>query len=178
MKEKKLGGSHQRRVSRVVLIAICTLSAGVACKLMAQEMATNHETANSTKARTSLHQEVVFKSSPQRIYEVLVSSKEFTAFSGAPAQINPSAGGEFSMFGGRIAGRTVELVPNRRIVQAWRPVEDFPEGVYSLVKIELEPSGSGTKLILDQTGFPEGRFDHLDAGWHSHYWDPLKKYLE
>jgi hypothetical protein len=41
------------------------------------------------------------------------------------------------MFGGMIIGRNVELVPNQRIVQAWRPTADFPKGPYSLVKIEL-----------------------------------------
>jgi hypothetical protein len=32
-------------------------------------------------------------------------------------------------------------------------------------------------LILDHTGFPEGDFDHLDAGWYTRYWNPLKKYI-
>jgi activator of HSP90 ATPase len=129
------------------------------------------------KTRTSLHQELDYKASSQRIYEVLLSSKDFAAFSGAPAEIDPKAGGAFSMFGGLIVGRNVELIPNQRIVQAWRPTADFPEGIYSLVKIELRPQGAGTRLTLDHTGFPEGHFDHLSFGWHSHYWEPLKKFL-
>jgi hypothetical protein len=32
-------------------------------------------------------------------------------------------------------------------------------------------------VILDHTGFPEGRFAGLDSGWHEHYWEPLKKYF-
>lgn len=114
---------------------------------------------------------------PQRVYDALLSSKDFALFSGAPAEIDPKAGGAFSLFGGMIVGRNVELVPNERIVQAWRPSADFPEGTYSLVKIQLQPERSGTKLTLDHTGIPEGRFDHLDTGWHSHYWEPLKKFL-
>ena len=132
-------------------------------------------TANSK--RTSLHQEVDFKASPQRIYEALLSSKDFTAFTGAPAKIDPKAGGAFSLFGGMVVGRNVELVPNQRIVQAWRVIADFPEGVYTLVKFELKPRGSQTSVILDQTGFAEGDFDHLSEGWHSHYWEPLKIFL-
>src|SRR5882757_6806859 len=132
-------------------------------------------TANSK--RTSLHQEVDFKASPQRIYEALLSSKDFAAFTGAPAEIDPKAGGAFSLFGGMVVGRNVELVPNQRIVQAWRVVADFPEGVYTLVKFELKSRGADTTVILDHTGFREGDFDHLSAGWHSHYWEPLKKFL-
>ena len=54
---------------------------------------------------------------------------------------------------------------------------DWPDGVYTLVKFELKPQGSGTTVILDHTGFMEGDFDHLSAGWYSHYWEPLKKFL-
>ena len=53
----------------------------------------------------------------------LLSSKEFVRrFSGMPAEIDPKVGGAFSMFGGLIVdGVTVELVADKRIVQAWRP---------------------------------------------------------
>lgn len=131
----------------------------------------------ANKSRTSLHQEIDYKSAPKRIYEVLLSSKDFSAFSGAGAEIDPKVGGAFSMFGGLVVGRNVELVPNLRIVQAWRLAQEFPEGTYSLVKIELKATETGTRLILDHTGFPEGHFDHLDEGWHSHYWEPLRKFL-
>jgi activator of HSP90 ATPase len=127
--------------------------------------------------RTSLHQEVDFKATPQRIYQALLSSKDFAAFTGAPAEIDPKAGGAFSLFGGMVVGRNVELVPNQRIVQAWRVVADFPDGVYTMVKFELKPRDSQTSVVLDQTGFAEGDFDHLSAGWHSHYWEPLKIFL-
>src|SRR5271169_725510 len=130
----------------------------------------------ANKMRTSLHQEIDLKASPQRIYEVLLDSKQFTAFSGVPAEIDPKAGGAFTTFGGQIEGRSVELIANQRVVQAWRPTHWDP-GVYSIVRFELKPQGSETQLVLDHTGFPEGEFDHLNPGWALRYWDPLKKYL-
>jgi activator of HSP90 ATPase len=133
--------------------------------------------SDANKSRTSLHQEIDYKGSPQRIYEVLLSSKDFTAFSGYSAEIDPKVGGAFSMFGGLVVGRNVELVPSQRIVQAWRLSKEFPDGVYSLVKMDLQAKDSQTRIILDHTGFPEGHFDHLDTGWYSHYWEPLKKFL-
>lgn len=125
---------------------------------------------------TSLHQEIDFNVSPGRLYEALLDSKQFSAFSGAPAQIDRSAGGAFSLFGGLIGGRNIELVPNERIVQAWRPA-DWTPGVYSLVRFELVMRGPHTQVVLDHTGFPEGGFEHLNSGWKSHYWDALGKYL-
>jgi len=124
-----------------------------------------------------IHQEVDFAASPQQVYEALTDSKQFSAFSGGiPAEIEPEAGGAFKCFGGQITGRMIELVPNRRIVQAWH-VAMWPEGVYSIVKFELQRLGSGTRLILDHSGFAEEHRDHLDAGWPRMYWEPMKKYL-
>jgi len=132
-------------------------------------------TAENRK-RTSLHQEAEFKVSSQRLYEVLLDSKQFAACTGVQAEIDPKEGGAFTLFGGQIIGRSVELVPNQRIVQAWRPAHWDP-GVYSIAKFEFKPQGTATILLLDHTGFPEGDFDHLSSGWKSHYIENLKKFL-
>lgn len=124
-----------------------------------------------------IHQEIDFTASPRRIYEVLTDSKHFTAFSGGiPAEIEPQAGSAFKCFGGQITGRMIDLVPDRRIVQAWH-VAMWSEGIYSIVKFELEKRNSGTRLSLDHAGFAAEHRDHLDAGWSRMYWEPLKKYL-
>jgi activator of HSP90 ATPase len=147
------------------------LGPGVGSQLSAQDKA-----VEPASASISIHQEIDFKASPQRIYEALLDAKQFSAFSGLPAEIRREAGGDFSCFGGHIVGRNVELVPNQRIVQAWR-AGGWPEGAYSIVKFELKAQGSGTRLILDHRGFPEGLKDHLALGWKEHYWDNLTKYF-
>lgn len=126
---------------------------------------------------SSIHQEVVFNASQRRIYEVLTDAKQFSKVTGgALTEIDHKAGGAFSCFGGMITGRHIELVPNQRIVQAWR-VSNWPAGVYSIVKFELEESGHSTNLVLDHTGFPEGADEHLAPGWKTNYWEPLAKFL-
>jgi activator of HSP90 ATPase len=125
----------------------------------------------------SIHQEIVIKANAQLIYETLMDAKRFCEFTGgAPADINRDPGGAFSCFGGMISGRNVELVPNRRIVQAWR-AGNWPEGVYSIVRFELETQGADTKVTFEQAGFPDGNREHLESGWHKMYWDPIKAYL-
>lgn len=141
-----------------------------------QQKMTEPESTGVEGLLTYLHQEVEIKASPQRIYDALLDSKQFAAFTGASAEISREAGGAFSMFGGLIVGRNIELVPNQRIVQAWRPANWDP-GVYSVVKFELKEQGFQTKVVLDHTGFPEGSFRHLDSGWYLRYWEPLKKFL-
>jgi activator of HSP90 ATPase len=124
----------------------------------------------------TIHQEIDFTVSPQRVYEALLDPKQFTVFSGRPAEINREAGGAFSLFNGHIIGRNLELVPNQRIVQAWRVVT-WPEGAYSIARFDLKTQGPGTHLVFDHIGFPEGLHDHLAAGWEENYWSLLKKYL-
>jgi activator of HSP90 ATPase len=124
---------------------------------------------------------VDLKASPQRVYEALLDAKQFSAFSGAPARIQRYEGGAFSCFDGVITGRNVELIPNRRIVQAWR-VKMWPEGVYSIVTFELEAQGSETRLALEHKGFPDEMRAQLngeltEGGWNRRYLDPLKEYL-
>jgi activator of HSP90 ATPase len=126
--------------------------------------------------------------SPKRVYEALTDSKKFTRviqLSGAleamhlpdkPAQISSEAGGAFALYGGFITGRHIELVPNVRIVQAWR-AGDWPPGDYSIAKFELVEQGSACKIVFDHCGFPKGAAESLASGWKAHYWAPLAKVL-
>lgn len=169
MNERTTHAPTRRWVAGSLAMAFCTLVS--ASQTMEQKPA-----GAANRMRTSLHEEIDLQAGPQRIYEVLLSAKQFAAFTGLPAEIDPKAGGAFSMFGGQIVGRSVELVPNQRIVQAWRPSHWEP-GIYSIVEFQLRAKAAGTLVILDHKGFPEGDFDHLESGWHAHYWEPLKKFL-
>ena len=136
----------------------------------------------------SIHQEPVFAASSKRVYEALTDPNEFTRvvqLSGAlqamhlpdePAVISREAGGAFALFGGYITGRHVELVPNVRLVQAWR-AGSWSSGVYSIARFELVKQGAGCKIVFDHTGFPKGEAQSLASGWKAHYWDPLTKVL-
>ena len=129
----------------------------------------------------SIHQEVVFKAARKRVYEALTDEKQFSQVTdfimkGAATEISHLVGGTFSIFGGVIAGRHIELIPDERIVQAWRE-KDWPAGVYSIVRFQLEAQGGETKLVFDHTGFPQGASASLAPGWWSHYWEPLQKFL-
>jgi uncharacterized protein YndB with AHSA1/START domain len=124
-----------------------------------------------------VHQEVTFAASPDRVYRALMSSAEHAKLTGAPADIGSEAGSAWSAYGGKITGRTIELVPNARIVQVWR-AGNWPEGVYSVVKLELSKDGAGTKLVLDHDALADDQVPHIDGGWERMYWAPLRKYLE
>lgn len=136
----------------------------------------------------SIHQETLYKASRKRVFDALTDTSQFDkiihigsgmntmSLGNEPTAISREVGGTFTLFGGHIIGRQLELVPNERIVQAWRVV-DWDPGVYSIAKFELVEQDSGTKIVFDHTGFPQGKGEHLASGWKSHYWEPLEKFL-
>jgi activator of HSP90 ATPase len=136
----------------------------------------------------SIHQESLLKATPARVYAALTDAKQFdgvaklsaamksTSLRADPSVISTGAGGAFTLFGGYVTGRQIELVPNTRIVQVWR-AGSWEAGEYSLVKFELTGQGSNTKVTLDHTGFPAGAAQHLAEGWLGNYFQPLAKYL-
>jgi activator of HSP90 ATPase len=168
--------ASRRQLIAGVGIAFATLAASTAAQDKTQQVAPEPQSTGADKLRTRIHQEIDLKASPQRIYAALLDSKQFAAFTGLPAEIDPNVGGAFSMFGGLISGRNIELVSGQRIVQAWRP-SSWDPGVYSIVEFQFKVRGTETRIVLDHTGFPEGKFAGLDSGWHERYWEPLKKYF-
>ena len=136
-----------------------------------------------SRAAESIHQEIILKASRKRVYEALTNAEQFTKVirlskypDGPAATISREPGGSFSLFGDHIVGRHVELVPNERIIQAWR-AGSWEAGAYSIVRFDLKEQADQTKIIFDHTGFPMGLAEHLLEGWNSNYWEPLKKYL-
>ena len=141
------------------------------------------------RAEEAIHQEPVFKASRKRVYEALTDASQFAkvvelsaAMKGGmklgtkAAEIGREAGGAFSLFGGYITGRQVELVANERIVQVWR-AGSWDPGSYSIARFVLVEMGGETKIKFDHTGFPKGQAEHLAEGWRGNYWEPLAKVL-
>ena len=160
--------------------------AGIECTAPRSSSSVADEISHTADA---IHQSRNFMATPKRVYEALMDPKQFdqithlipsmqptTQSGGVPTQISPEVGGTFTLFYGHIVGRHVELVPNKRIVQAWRVV-DWDPGVYSIAKFELNQLASGTKLVFDHNGFPVGLATHLADGWKEHYWEPMRRYL-
>jgi activator of HSP90 ATPase len=166
--------------SRRQLIAALAAGAAVAATAVRAE-----PTAEITLKAQAIHQEATFKAPRSRVYRLLTDEHEFqkvVALSEAvksgkvkttpAAQIGGEAGASFSIFGGFIEGRNIELIPDTRLVQVWRP-KYWPAGSYSLAKFELKERPGGTLLVFDHTGFPADDAAGLAQGWKQNYWQPM-----
>lgn len=125
----------------------------------------------------TIKQRVKFKASPATIYELLADSKKHAAVTGRPAAISRRIGGPFSARGNEVAGVNVDLVPGRRIVQAWRH-RRFPEGIFSMAAVTLSPTADGgTDLVLTHRGVPKDLIPETERAWRDVYWSGIKAYL-
>ena len=124
-----------------------------------------------------IHQTVTFKATPHEVYEVLMDSKKHAAFSGGKASINRAVGASIRAYDDYIAGKNIELVPDKKIVQSWRAV-DWPEGYFSRITFEFTPVPEGTRLDFTHADVPEGTEEEFTQGWIDNYWEPMKRYLE
>lgn len=165
------------------LLSIAAIAGTAFGSTRTQDGAGDGSSTDVSHTAESIHQEVVFKARPVRVYAALTDGAQFTKvtalltdMAAGPAEISREVGGAFVLFGGRILGRHVELVPNVRLVQAWR-VAAWDDGIYSIVKFVLKEEGSATRLVFDHTGFPVGDGASLASGWKAHYWEPLEKYF-
>jgi len=125
----------------------------------------------------TIKQRVKFKAAPAAIYDLLADSEKHTAVTGKKAIISEKIGGTFSTSGNDVTGVNVDLVPGRRIVQAWRH-RRFPEGIFSMAAVTLTPTADGgTELVLTHRGVPKHLIPETEETWREQYWSRMKAYL-
>jgi len=142
-------------------------------------------------SRAGIHQEISFAASAARIYRLLTEAEQFdrvvrlsgamnstmrTSLGKKRTEIDARPGGAFALFGGYITGYNLELVPDTRLVQAWRAGSWNP-GVFSIAHFGLAEREGTTMLDFDHAGFPDAAAAHLAQGWHVNYWEPMAKVL-
>jgi activator of HSP90 ATPase len=190
MKEFAVQSTTLSRRSLTIGLAMLPAALAGPAESAAPAKATAAAAANGlSHTSEAIRQEVTLDASPQRVYEALISAKDFDmitrlsdgaallAAAGAkPTAISTDVGGSFTLFGGYITGRHIEMRPNEQLVQAWR-AGSWKAGEFSIAAFNLTAEGGKTKLKFEHRGFPNGNGISLASGWHAHYWEPLAKFL-
>lgn len=126
----------------------------------------------------TIKQRVKFKAAPATIYDLLADSRKHSGVTGKAASISPKVGGTFSIGEDEVTGINVDLVPARRIVQAWRH-RRFPEGIFSMAAVTLTPTNDGgTALVLTHRGVPKELIPEIEQAWRDQYWSKIKAWIE
>ena len=115
------------------------------------------------------------KASPAKVWKALTTVKEMETWSGSPASMDLSPGGEWSLWDGEIVGTNTEIVKNSRLVQSWKEKKWTS---FSLVIFTLEKTKTGTRLDLIHSSVPAKSYKSIEQGWHDYYLGPLQSLLE
>lgn len=119
-----------------------------------------------------------FPAEPEKVFKAWLSSDGHSAMTGSPARVEPRVGGQFTAWDGYITGKTLELKPYSRIVQAWRTSEFQASDPDSRVEIELEAVTGGTRLTLAHSNMPPGQAESYKSGWEEWYFSPMQQYFK
>jgi activator of HSP90 ATPase len=91
--------------------------------------------------------------------------------------VESGSNGAFTAWDGYIRGKTLEIEPHSRIVQAWRTSEFPDDSPDSRVEILLEEDSNGAKITLVHTDIPNEQGDGYKQGWEDFYFTPMRAYF-
>lgn len=124
--------------------------------------------------RTTLEWKMDWRCPVEEFWTVLTDQGRASAYTRAPAKIEPRAGGEFNFLNGLISGYFVEVSHPSKLVMQWR-LSSWPSGTFSSVIISLNREEAGvTRMEFAQAGIPDGEFDRVKGGWMGNFWEPIK----
>lgn len=118
----------------------------------------------TTAELTRIDRTIEIKAPPERVWRALTNAKELSTWFQVTVEGDIAPGNEVWMTSecqgnvGRFRVRIVEMTPPTRFVWQWHPGAVDPNIDYSkeprtTVTFTLEPSGSGTRVSLAETGF-------------------------
>lgn len=118
----------------------------------------------------------ILPGSPEEIYNAWLDSAQHSAMTGGIAEVSDKAGETFSAWDGYISGKNIELVPGKRIVQAWRTVEFSDDESDSHLEITFETHAEDTLVTIRHGNLPSHGMQY-EQGWIDNYFEPMKIYF-
>ncbi len=109
------------------------------------------------------------------VYACLTNPFTIELWSDMPAKMENKEGTEFEMFKGDIAGKILELEPNKKVVQQWYfGNQEEP----SIVTFKIHPDKAKVSLELRHTNIPDEAYDEITEGWKKYFLGRIKEFLE
>lgn len=125
----------------------------------------------------SIRQVYIIAAPSEDVWRALTDPKEIREWSGASALFPLEVGAKFALWNGEIVGKIVEFVPNRRLVQTWKPHDWTVEN--SVVTFTLTSHGSsGTQVDLYHENVEGRDYAGTNEGWDIYYLGAIKRMLE
>ncbi len=125
-----------------------------------------------------IRQSVVLPASPAKLYAQYLSPRAHGAIAGGKVTVGARPGAKFSAFGGALSGHTLQTVPGRLIVQAWRSTKFHKRDADSTLILRFTPAGRNRgRIELTHVNVPTQDYKGVSKGWPQYYWKPWRKVL-
>ncbi len=112
---------------------------------------------------------------PEDVYACLTNPFTIELWSDMPAKMEAKAGTEFEMFEGDIAGRILELEPNKKVVQQWYFGDQEKPSIVTFI---IHPGKGKVSLELRHTNIPDESYEEIAHGWQAYFLGRIKEFLE
>lgn len=123
----------------------------------------------------SIKQAYTIKASSEDVWQALTDPKTIDRWGAGPAKMSEELGFEFSLWGGDVYGKNIEVIPGKKLVQEWFGGKwDKP----SIATFKLISKADETVIDFTQTDVPDAEFSDIEQGWEDYYMGPMKDYLE
>ncbi len=121
---------------------------------------------------------VVLPGEPDEVFAALTNTRIIAQWCGQKGKVEPKIGGKVEMFGGWVKGKVLKYKPGKGLAYTWQPGDWPADARESVVKYSFTPARGGTKVVLEHSGFPNGREKkNHKSGWMEFVFDPLKSHL-
>ena len=123
----------------------------------------------------SINQKYEIKAPVSEVWQALVNPKIIADLGAGPAKMNEKVGTKFSLWGGDIYGKNIEVVKEKKLVQEWFGGKWEKPSILTLILIGKE---GVTELDLIQTDVPNEEVKDISQGWKDYYIGPMIEMLQ
>ncbi len=111
----------------------------------------------------------------EEVWKALTDPKYIERWGGGPAEMSDKKGFEFSLWGGDIYGKNIEVIKGKLLVQEWFGGKWDKS---SRATFNLHSKGDKTTIKFIHTDIPDSEHADIEQGWKDYYLGPLKDFLE
>jgi activator of HSP90 ATPase len=122
----------------------------------------------------TIHQQYRINAPLAIVWQALTNPKVINQWGGGNATMSEKEGEPFTLWGGEIWGKNIEVIKESKLVQEWHD-DKTTNGMR--VTLTLEKEKDITRLTLLHEHIPDNKYDDLNKGWKEYYLQPLSDFV-
>lgn len=114
--------------------------------------------------------EATLAASAEDVFDLLTNEARIPSWTRAPARSKAVPDSEYSLFGGNIHGKYVQLDKPSKIVQSWQlKSPSWPDNHSATLTTTLEQGSDSTRVVFTLDGVPSGQEDEIRGNINGYY---------